>query len=314
MKKTALFITVLTAASLLFSCAHNGEYKRIDLQGEALGESGDEIQLDVIGTITPQTKVENITSDSYPDKMSIYEISPRNITNEELKAVADYMDMDGEITEKNGAPIIETADGRRLYLFKNFKNYMFLGRTADYVEMTQTDEEIEAQAKAIFNDLPIIEGEYECLGVTYVTTVSDGDDSYIVRKTISFRRLVDDLRVIGDDFCDLDFAADGLCALQLRLYDYEKTGELDMLSLDDAVDKVKTPDAFGLYSDTNRNFSGAADKLKIERTKLLFVNQYSNGCEILQPVFNLTGTAENEDGSVEFAARIIAIPEKYTHE
>ena len=44
----------------------------------------------------------------------------------------------------------------------------------------------------------------------------------------------------------------------------------------------------------------------IGRTKLLFVNQYSNGCEILRPVFNLTGKAENEGGSVEFAARIIA--------
>ena len=61
-------------------------------------------------------------------------------------------------------------------------------------------------------------------------------------------------------------------------------------------------------------FSCAADKLKTGRTKLLFVNQYSNGCEILRPVFNLTGTAENKGGSVEFAARIIAIPERYTHE
>lgn len=44
----------------------------------------------------------------------------------------------------------------------------------------------------------------------------------------------------------------------------------------------------------------------IGRKKLPFVNRFSDGCEILQPVFNLTGTAENEGGSVEFAARIIA--------
>ena len=52
----------------------------------------------------------------------------------------------------------------------------------------------------------------------------------------------------------------------------------------------------------------------IGRKKLPFVNRYSDGCEILRPVFNLTETAENKGGSVEFAARIIAIPEKYTHE
>ena len=33
-----------------------------------------------------------------------------------------------------------------------------------------------------------------------------------------------------------------------------------------------------------------------------------------QAIFSLTGTDENEGGSVEFAARIIAIPERYTHE
>ena len=44
----------------------------------------------------------------------------------------------------------------------------------------------------------------------------------------------------------------------------------------------------------------------IGRKKLPFVNRFSDGCEILGPVFNLTGKAENEGGSVEFTARIIA--------
>ena len=144
--------------------------------------------------------------------------------------------------------------------------------------------------------------------------VSSSDGDYIESKRVSFRRLIDGVRVIGNDICDLYFDSNGLYDIEIKFYDYEKTGELDMLTLDEAVAKIKEPDAFVLESATNRNFSGAADKLTIERTKLLFVNRYSDGCEILQPVYNLMGTAENTGGSVEFSARIIAIPEKYTHE
>ena len=144
--------------------------------------------------------------------------------------------------------------------------------------------------------------------------VSSSDGDYIESKRVSFRRLIDGVRVIGNDICDLYFDSNGLYDIEIKFYDYEKTGELDMLTLDEAVAKIKEPDAFVLESATNRNFSGAADKLTVERTKLLFVNRYSDGCEILQPVYNLMGTAENTGGSVEFSARITAVPEKYTHE
>ena len=123
--------------------------------------------------------------------------------------------------------------------------------------------------------------------------VSSSDGDYIESKRVSFRRLIDGVRVIGNDICDLYFDSNGLYDIEIKFYDYEKTGELDMLTLDEAVAKIKEPDAFVLESATNRNFSGAADKLTVERTKLLFVNRYSDGCEILQPVYNLMGTAEN---------------------
>ena len=85
-----------------------------------------------------------------------------------------------------------------------------------------------------------------------------------------------------------------------------------MLSLEDAFDRVKDPDAFSLKSE-GTGFSGEADLLTVERVKLLFVNQYSEGCTILQPVFNLMGTAENETGKAEFSSKVIAIPDKYTY-
>lgn len=69
-----------------------------------------------------------------------------------------------------------------------------------------------------------------------------------------FPASVDGVRVIGNDICDLYFNSKGLYDIEIKFYDYEKTGELDMLTLDDAVAKVKEPDAFILESETNRNF------------------------------------------------------------
>lgn len=54
-------------------------------------------------------------------------------------------------------------------------------------------------------------------------------------------RLIDGVRVIGNDICDLYFNSKGLYDIEIKFYDYEKTGELDMLTLDDAVAKVKEP-------------------------------------------------------------------------
>ena len=306
--KKMLAYSLIIALLLLSACSSGGQYKRISLSSEMLGDKLDIMQT----TLVNSTKVECTAQESYSDKMPVYEISPRTISREEFQIMADFLEIEGEIIDTdNGFKLCSDTDS----LFLEDGNILSFWTTDTIAgPMTQTDEELETQAKAIFDTLPLIEGEYEYLGVTSEQTVYANDENYIESKRVSFRRLIDGVRVIGNDICDLYFNSRGLYDIEIKFYDYEKTGELDMLSLDDAVDKVKTPDAFVLYSDTNRNFSGAADKLKIERTKLLFVNQYSNGCEILQPVFNLTGTAENEGGSVEFAARIIAIPERYTHE
>ena len=308
--KKMLAYSLIIALLLLSACSSGGQYKRISLSSEMLGDKLDIMQT----TLVNSTKVECTAQEIYSDKMPVYEISPRTISREEFQIMADFWGIDSEITNNSETLLaIENMESPSKSMSLTDNHFTYRNGTGIYA-MTQTDEELETEAKAIFDTLPLIEGEYEYLGVTSEQTVYANDENYIVSKRVSFRRLIDGVRVIGNDICDLYFNSDGLYRVEIKFYDYEKTGELDMLSLDDAVDKVKTPDAFVLYSDTNRNFSGAADKLKIERTKLLFVNQYSNGCEILQPVFNLTGTAENEGGSVEFAARIIAIPERYTHE
>lgn len=305
--KKRICLTVI-ALLLLSSCSAGGPYKRIILGAEMLGDKLDIMETTIVG----KTKVECAAEESYSDKMPVYKITPRTITREEFQTMAVFLGIEGEILEYDNKMKLESNNNN--LLLEDGNTLSFWGDNGIREAMTQTDAELETASKAIFDILPLIEGEYEYLGVTSEQMVSSSDGDYIESKRVSFRRLIDGVRVIGNDICDLYFDSNGLYDIEIKFYDYEKTGELDMLTLDEAVAKVKEPDAFVLESATNRNFSGAADKLTIERTKLLFVNQYSDGCEILQPVYNLMGTAENTGGSVEFSARIIAIPEKYTHE
>ncbi len=287
------------------------QYKRISFSTEMLGD-----KLDIMDTtLVKATKVECVAKESYFEKMPVYKITPRNISQEEFKTMVDFLGIEGEIQSDYDSklnPVLRVhSDKKHSDLHGN--EFAFWQDTGIRKPMTQTDAELEAAAREVFNTLPLIEGEYEYLGVTSEQTVHSSDGDYIESKRVSFRRLIDGVRVIGNDICDLYFDSNGLWDIEIKFYNYEKIGELDMLTLDDAIDKIKNPDAFVLESETNKNFAGAADKLTIERTKLLFVNQYTDGCEILQPVYNLMGTAENEGGSIEFSARIIAIPEKYTY-
>lgn len=307
MKRIWVYLTII-ALLLLSSCSAGEQYKRISFSAEMLGD-----KLDIMETaLVRGTKVECVAEESYSDKMPVYKITPRTISREEFQTMAVFLGIEGEILEYNNKMKLE-ANNNNL-LLEDGHILSFWGANGIREAMTQTDAELETASKAIFDILPLIEGEYEYLGVTSEQKVSSSDGDYIESKRVSFRRLIDGVRVVGNDICDLYFDSNGLYVIEIKFYNYEKIGELDMLTLDDAVAKVKEPDAFILESETNQNFSGAADKLTIERTKLLFVNQYSDGCEILQPVYNLMGTAENAGGSVEFSARIIAIPEKYTHE
>lgn len=307
-----LFLSAVIVVPMLREGQQQGDYKRISLTGETTGDKFEVLKT----TLTKKTKVESIATETYSDKMPVYKITPRSITREEFQKMAEFLEIDSPIEETNDGlrTAVTVMSDKHLTLHEGNDLSYWCNSKLSSSEITLTDEELEVQAKAIFETLPLIEGEYEYLGVGSVQTAyEDEDTSYPISKRVCFRRLIDGVRVIGNDICDLYFSAEGLYDIEIKLFDYEKIDEYDMMTLDEAISKVKEPDAFVLDSDTNKNFTGAADKLTIKRTKLLFVNQYSDGCEILQPVYNLMGTVENAGGSVDFSSRIIAIPEKYTY-
>ena len=283
-------------------------YKRIEISAPTAAGEPTELEK----TIGRGTDTELKVEDTFMKTMPVYEISPRRITQEEFEQIAACLDMEGRPERLKNSWHWKHQE-YNLWWKENEISYSWYGNIEKPI--SKSDEELIEQAKSMFeilSTLPLFEGEYECLGIGSTQTVHFKEGSRAVKKRICFRRLIDGIRVIGGDLVDIYMCEDGVADIYMYFYDYTKTGELPMLSLEDAFDRVKDPDAFSLESE-GTTFSGEADLLTVERVKLLFVNQYSDGCTILQPVFNLMGTAENETGKAEFSSKVIAIPDLYTY-
>lgn len=313
-KFVVCFLTAVICASLLSACSATGPYKRISLSGEMLGEANSVFN----ETVADSTVVENLSNDSFPDKLPVYQISKREITRDDFKQLAAELGISTQMVAvdveywrfQQGSK----ADEQMLMRYET--NAVSYVRAVECrAPLPYDDDELISMAQEVVNKLSLVNGEkYECVGVSSTQTLITDDDEFVVKKRVSFRRLIDGFRVIGNDICDVYFSCGGLCGIEIKLYDYEAVDEMELITLENAFKKVKNPDAFSLTASSDKNFSGKASKLTVNRTKLLLVNQYSSGCEILQPVYNFIGVAENESGSVEFSSRIIAIPEKYTHD
>jgi hypothetical protein len=171
-----------------------------------------------------------------------------------------------------------------------------------------TDEELIEKAQRVFEGLNL-DGEYECLGIASVQILTVRNESFPCSKRVAFRRIVDGHRVIGDDYCDIYMCSEGVYDINAKLFNYVENGEIDVLDMETVISRVKTPDSFSF--EKSAVFEGLVSKITINKSKMLLVNQYDNECEILQPVYNLMGVAENESGSTEFSSKIIAIPDKY---
>jgi hypothetical protein len=273
---------------LLSGC--NNEYKRISFDKDTLGQT-------LAKHINEDTFVVNEAMEVFPEQLPIYRIQAHDISQ------TDYDQMLTALNISDSPKRLE-VEGNHLYY--DLADYIDSSR--GYFDMTE--EEVTELAWDIFRKIPFIEGEFECLGIMRGTKVVDQEGEHYTRVVVSFRRLLEGVRVIGEEDCVLYFDGSGLVAIRIWLFDYEKTGTMDLIPLETAATRIKTPDDFVIETE-----SGLAEMLHIDRIKLLFVNQYSDGCTILQPVYNYIGNATLEDGSlVEFSSKIIAIPESYTYE
>lgn len=293
--KLVIFYLIITLI-LLTGCSTQ-KYQRIIISSASLGP--------MLNTYTDaNTSVAYSAKETHPAQLPIYEIEKRNITTEELDKCEDAIN-----SFQNEHPLIFSKKGN--VLEAEVPGYDTMRKYYDW-----TDSQLEEYARAIFDKLPFLVGTYEYLGITSTQMLENYNKvtgittEHIYRVRVSFRKVVDGLRVIGDDRCDFYIDGDGLVMMQLELYNYKQIGTMDVVPLDEAKQKIKTPDAFTVNDVTKES---AADKLDVEKTKLLLVNQSSYGCTILQPVYNFMGSAYRDDDVIyTFSSRVIAIPDKYT--
>ena len=297
MKKSIIFF-ICCCIVLLSGCS--ARYKRISFNNDTLdGALNKYINDNTI--VINDVKEENLT------QFPVYKISERKITEEEVQEMFKQLGFDSEYASTRFK-----LDGNRISgTLYNITN----SDRKDYDAANMTDAELEKLAWDTFEKIPFLEGTYEYLGIRGEQTRSDSEGTHIERVRVSFRRVIDGIRVLGEDECFLYFDGDGLVEIYIELYDYEKTSTFDLVPLKDASSKIKEPDLFVFDYETSIARFGEIDTLQTEKVNLLFYNQYSDGCTILQPIYAFIGTATNGKGEkAEFKSVVIAIPEKYTHD
>lgn len=317
MKRIRLIIAIfIMAAITLHGCSyeHQHEFKRISfVSGEALGEENSVLK----STITGRTKIENLSVEEYSDTFPIWNITSHEVTKAEGEAFIEHLGLgEGRYYQLGNGNHFDSNDGKFKVIYsRNEISLDYIGSESDLPEVTKSDEEIIAEARRVFESINIIpDSEYECVGVIGYRGHGESTAETITRKYVAFRRILDGVRVLGNDFVYIDVGENGVISIDIHLFDYEKTGELEMIPIADAVKRIDKSDGFGVLNAEENGYEGAADKLTVESTYMVFYNQYINGCEILQPIYSISGTVQNASGKTEFLSRIIAIPERYTHE
>ena len=272
---------------MLVSCS--SQYKRISFDSETLGET-------LAEHIDENTEVVYKANDSFSEEFPIYRISKHKISDSEFKLMLKNLGL--------------TEDDTRVKLDGN----KITGTLASYTDTSRgyfnmSDEELEKLAWDTFNKLTFIEGSYEYLGIKSTDKISSSNAEHVTRVGVSFRRLIDGIRIVGNDQCYLYFDGSGLVEINAEVYDYEEVDTVEAIPLKTATESVKKPDSFSIKQNI-----GILKTLQVDKVKLLYVNQYREDCDMLQPVYNFIGTATDIEGNKEeFNSIVIAIPEKYTY-
>lgn len=269
------------------------KYKRVSFNNNTLG--GDWKNL-----LTVDTEVENTITADFPQKLTIYKIKPQKATTDHYSQLLQALNLPDRPAH------LRIRDNTLDYALVDITDF-----SRGFFDMSE--EDVVKLAWEYFEKIPFLHGEFECLGIRETTKVSDSKGEHISRVGVTFCRLLDGIRVSGEEKYVLYFDGSGLVGINVRLFTYEKTGTMDVIPLTDAAKRIKTPDDFSLESQQIKE-KETIKTLHVDNIKLLLVNQHSNGCTILQPIYNFIGTATTGDGTTtQFQSRVIAIPDSYTY-
>jgi hypothetical protein len=293
MKKIIALMLCLVLVLLSGCNTSPKKYKRISFKGDTMSEEFDYLHDD---TVVINSAEKNIST-----QVPIYEIAERVISDNERQLLMASLGLPTN-------PRVFKHEGNRIVI-------SLVGVTDSsrgYFDMTEEDAVEEAWK--LFRRIPFIDGEYECIGIRESYTRSDRDGKHILRAGVTFCRLLDGIRVTGNDSCTLTFDGSGLVGVSITLFDYKKVGTMDLVPIEAAEAKLKAPDDFDIGTLEKQPYK-KVETMEVNRVGLRMVNQHSRGCSILQPIYFYSGVATLEDGTQEeFSSKVIAIPEEMTYE
>ena len=295
----------LLISILLCGCSSVEPFQRIHLTRWGTTWDG---PTDFERAVDEDTEVECSVEYTFARSFYLYRITPRKLTMEDARAFAAAL---GVTLEINAIQDWENRDPNGVVRLR--KNILEFEKPAVGAGGELPDDEtLIRKTEELLKALPTVGEAYVCTDLRAGVQGGPG----IPIKSLVMNRVVDGLPVSDEDRCVVYYAAEGLISLKISLYDYEKTGEsLPMLTLADALKQAtdpEDPDAFDLHD--AQALTSPADVLEFDKVTLLYYNQWSNGCDILQPVFVLEGYAKNGQEKVKLTFRVIAIAQRFTFE
>ena len=170
-----------------------------------------------------------------------------------------------------------------------------------------SDQELEEKAWEVLNSIPFITDDYRYVGIYSTRTTKAGDETYITRIAVAFRRYFEGLPVSGDDKITIEFTKLGLEGISMNLYNYKKIDTVSLISLDEAYKKINAPDGFTISQNSGEQFN-RCETLEVKSVRLTLFNQNRSGARILVPVYDFKGVATDGNGvQEEFTSSIIAM-------
>lgn len=291
MKKRVLAVFLCCVIVALCGCTGSaGKYKRIKFEKGCVECGG-------TNELPEDTVIINDVQKDFPDRLPIYKIVERSISDHDLQRIMNSLEIPADLYELD-------HQGNRVSIWLDP-----IGDTTEGFYEMEDDQALDL-AGSLFEKIPFMEGEYVCSGIHETMHQIDKEGRHVVEASASFYRVLNGMRVTGEPACTLTFNGGGLARVTIELYDYQEKGTMELVPYGDARARMKKSDDFSLSG-----VSGKVDALKVEQVELRLINQYSRGCEILQPVYRFEGTATMEDSTEKaFTMMIIAIPEEMTYE
>lgn len=280
MKQTArLFACIILCAvvSLFPGCSIQYDDLRLS-NDEQLGERLSQY-------IDNDTQVTNLIDKSMPAELPMYRIHKRVITDKEYDDILMVLGISKPLSAKQWV----NRKDNRLHI------QLIDVITATRAFFGMSPEELESNARGVFSKLSVMEGTYEYVGQRASYRHIDNQGEHILSAGAAFCPIIDGIRVVGNGTCWFYFDGEGIVELIIELYDYEEIGTMKLIPLQDAIERITTPDDFSVDSDGESNMIGIIDTLQVNRIELRYVNQFSQGKKFLIPVYCFFGVAIDKE-------------------